>query len=86
MTCALIGAFEFCAKIYYGDPRFDTYITLAMNLFPNQYTLGEALKVLRNGMPLLLQAALLMMDNSFDVIKVAPEDPTAILTKICERQ
>ena len=86
MTCALIGAFEFGAKVYYGDPRFDTYITMTLNLFPTNYTLGEALKVLRYGMPLFLQAALLMMDNSFDVVREVADDPTAILTKICDRQ
>lgn len=54
--------------MYYGDPRFDDYLNTAMLLFPDTYTLGEALKVLRYGMPLILQAALLMMDFSFDVI------------------
>lgn len=68
-SVAMIGAFEYGAKIYYGDPRFDMYITGALNFFPVTYTLGEALKVLRYGMPLILQAAILMMDNSFDVLK-----------------
>jgi len=86
VTIALIGAFEFGAKVYYGDPRVDTYLNLAMTLFPNTYTLGEALKVLRYGMPLILQAALLMMDNSFDVLAEEDDDPTAILTNICNRQ
>lgn len=54
MTVALIGAFEFFAKVYYGDPRVDSYLNAVMLLFPNQYTLGEALKVLRYGMPLIL--------------------------------
>lgn len=86
MTIALIGAFEFGAKVYYGDPRVDIYLNMAMTLFPNTYTLGEALKVLRYGMPLILQAALLMMDNSFDVLAEEDDDPTAILTNICNRQ
>jgi len=86
MTVALIGAFEFFAKVYYGDPRVDTYVNAVMLLFPNQYTLGEALKVLRYGMPLILQGTLLMMDFSFDVIGEEEDDPTAILTKICDRQ
>ena len=51
--------------MYYGDPRFDDYLNTAMLLFPDTYTLGEALKVLRYGMPLILQAALLMMDFIF---------------------
>lgn len=85
MTVAMIGAFEFTAKVYYGDPRIDTYLNMAMVFFPRSYTLGEALKVLRYGMPLILQAALLMMDNSFDVLKAEDDDPTAILTKICNR-
>lgn len=86
VTIACIGAFEFYAKVYYGDPRFDDFLNTAMLLFPNTYTLGEALKVLRYGMPLILQAALLMMDFSFDVIGEEEDDPTAILTKICNRQ
>ena len=86
MTIAVIGAFEFFAKVYYGDPRVDEFLNMAMLLFPDQYTLGEALKVLRYGMPLILQATLLMMDFSFDVIGEEEDDPTAILTKICDRQ
>ena len=86
MTIACIGAFEFFSKVYYGDPRVDELLNTAMLLFPNTYTLGEALKVLRYGMPLILQAALLMMDFSFDVIGEEEDDPTAILTKICNRQ
>ena len=86
MTIACIGAFEFYAKVYYGDPRFDDILNTAMLLFPDTYTLGEALKVLRYGMPLILQATLIMMDFSFDVIGEAEDDPTAILTKICNRQ
>lgn len=39
-----------------------------MNVLPSNYTLGEGLKVLRYGMPLILQCALLMMDNSFDMV------------------
>lgn len=53
-TCALIGCFEFFSKIYYGDPAFDSVITLALNLLPSNYTLGEALKVLRYMMPVIL--------------------------------
>lgn len=53
-TVALIGTFEFLSKIYYGDPRFDDIITHALTLLPDTYTLGEALKVLRYGMPLVL--------------------------------
>ena len=82
---AAIGAFEFGAKVYYGDERFEHYIELALNVLPTNYTLGEALKVLRYGMPLLLQAALLMLDNSFDQIQNLDDDPTAILVKICDR-
>ena len=86
MTCASIGAFEFFSKIYYGDPRFDYFITFGLNFLPTNYTLGEALKVLRYGMPLILQFALLLMDNSFDMIVAEGDNPTAILQKICERQ
>ena len=82
----MIGAFEFFAKVYYGDPRIDHFLNAAMLLFPSTYTLGEALRVLRYGMPLILQAALLMMDFSFDVLGYEEDDPTAILTKICDRQ
>ena len=86
VTIALIGAFEFFSKVYYGDPRVDEVLNMVMLLFPDTYTLGEALKVLRYGMPLILQATLLMMDFSFDVIGEEEDDPTAILTKICDRQ
>jgi len=41
---------------------------------------------MRYGMPLLLQAGILMMDNSFDVVEDKADDPTALLTKIVERQ
>ena len=54
MTIAVIGAFEFFAKVYYGDPRIDHFLNAAMLLFPSTYTLGEALRVLRYGMPLIL--------------------------------
>lgn len=83
---AMIGAFEFGAKIYYGDPRFDVFINVGLELLPVNYTLGEALKVLRYGMPLILQLGILMMDNSFDVVEDKADDPTALLTKIVERQ
>jgi len=82
----MIGAFEFGAKIYYGDPRFDVFINVGLELLPVNYTLGEALKVLRYGMPLILQLGILMMDNSFDVVEDKADDPTALLTKIVERQ
>ena len=85
-TVAMIGAFEYGAKIYYGDPRFDMYITGALNFFPVTYTLGEALKVLRYGMPLILQAGILMMDNSFDVLPEKADNPTELLSKITEKQ
>lgn len=85
-TVAMIGAFEYGAKIYYGDPRFDMYITGALNFFPVTYTLGEALKVLRYGMPLILQAGILMMDNSFDVLPDKADNPTELLSKITEKQ
>lgn len=85
MTVAMIGAFEFGAKVYYGDPRVDTYLNMILLLCPSTYTLGEALKVLRYGMPLILQATLLMMDFSFDTLGQEEDDPTAILTKICDK-
>jgi len=86
VTCVAIGTFEFVSKIYYGDPRFDPVITVCLNVLPSNYTLGEALKVLRYGMPLFLQCALLMMDNSFDMVTEQDDNPTAILQKICVRQ
>lgn len=79
ITIASIGAFEFYSKIYYGDPKFDIYINAALELFPNTYTLGEALRVLRYGMPIILQATVLMLDNSFDVLPDEPENPTKLL-------
>lgn len=85
-TIALIGAFEFGAKVYYGDPRVEPFLNAALALFPSNYTLGEALKVLRYGMPIILQGALLMMDNSFDSIENEPENPTQILENICTKQ
>lgn len=81
----MIGAFEFSAKVYYGDPNFEPIINAALALFPSNYTLGEALKVLRYGMPIILQGALLMMDNSFDSIENEPENPTQILENICTK-
>ena len=86
LTVAAVGAFEFFSKLYYGDERFDPVITTALNLFPSTYTLCEALKVLRYGMPLILQALLLMLDNSFDIPSEKPDDPTELLTKICNKQ
>lgn len=68
MTVASIGAFEFFAKVYYGDERFESLLGAALAMFPVNYTIGEALRVLRYGMPLILQAALLMLDNSFDLL------------------
>ena len=85
VAIAMIGTFEYGAKIYYGDPRFDTFIDQALQLFPDTYTLGEALKVLRYGMPIILQATVLMMDNSFDVLPEEPDDPTKLLRRICDR-
>ena len=82
---ALVGAFEFGAKIYYGDPRFEPLINACLALFPSNYTLGEALKVLRNGMPIILQGALVMMDNSFDQIGLQTETSTYILRQIVDR-
>ena len=84
-TVALIGAFEFGAKIYYGDDRFDAVFHAALAFFPSNYTLGEALKVLRYGMPIILQGALLTMDHSFDSKENEPESPTMILENICNR-
>ena len=86
LTVAAVGAFEFFSKLYYGDARFDPLITTALNLFPSTYTLCEALKVLRYGMPLILQALLLMLDNSFDIPSEKPDDPTELLHKICSKQ
>ncbi len=82
----MIGAFEYGAKIYYGDDRVDFLIQGIMSFFPINYTMGEALKVLRYGMPLILQAALLMMDNSFDALGAKKDNPTELLSKICEKQ
>ena len=84
-TIALIGAFEFGAKVYYGDERVEPIMNAALTLFPSNYTIGEALKVLRYGMPIILQGALLMMDNSFDSIENEVENPTQILENICTR-
>jgi hypothetical protein len=50
----MIGAFEYGAKIYYGDERVDFIIQGILTFFPINYTLGEALKVMRYGMPLIL--------------------------------
>mmetsp|Transcript_31276 Transcript_31276/g.36696 ORF Transcript_31276/g.36696 Transcript_31276/m.36696 type:complete len:224 (-) Transcript_31276:84-755(-) len=85
-TVALVGAFEFGAKVYYGDPRLEPLINAALTFFPSNYTLGEALKVLRYGMPIILQGALLTMDSSFDSIGNEPENPTIILENICSKQ
>ena len=81
-TVALVGAFEFLAKLYYGEPYAETLINAALSVFPNNYTLAEALKVLRYGMPIILQGALLMMDASFDAIGNQPNDATSVLTQI----
>lgn len=85
-TVALIGCFEFFAKIYYGDPMFESLFDAALVMFPSNYTLGEALKVLRYGMPIILQGALLTMDFSFDSMGNMAENPTQILENICKRQ
>ena len=85
-TVALIGVFEFTAKIYYGDATVEPLLNAALTLFPSNYTLGEALKALRYGMPIILQGALLMMDNSFDSITNQPENPTQILENIVAKQ
>ena len=86
VTVAGIGAFEFGAKIYYGEAHVEPIINAALAFFPDHYTLGEALKVLRHMMPLIMQAGLLMMDFSFDAASEEPDNPTALLTKICDKQ
>jgi len=84
----IVCFFEIMATRYYGLPLFDNYLIIPLYFFPSNLTLGECLLVLRSGMPLILQVAL-MMDNSFDLIKkpepaASTKDPTTILSEICD--
>ena len=73
------GAFEGFAKIYFGVAAYQPFFRSFHLLFPENYTISEALKVFRAALPLFLQAGLFMMDNSFDILPAIPDDPLEIL-------
>ena len=68
ITVIAIGVFEFYAKIWYGDEKYEKMIAVFTAFIPSNYTIGEALQVLRKSMPLILQFVLLALDNSFDIV------------------
>ena len=82
ITVIAIGVFEFYAKIWYGDEKYEQLIAYFLVFIPDTYTIGEALLVLRRLMPIILQFALLAMDNSFDVPSLKVEESLEILKKI----
>ena len=47
---------------------------MVLTIVPDNYTIGEALKVFRKMMPLVLQLVLLSLDNSFDKVSDQPEE------------
>ena len=55
-------------------------------MFPDNYTFSEALIAFRALMPLFLQASLVLMDNSFDVLPEFQPDPLKLLSAIVGRQ
>jgi hypothetical protein len=81
-----IGVFEFYAKIWYGDEKHEQWLNMALTIVPSNYTIGEALRVFRKMMPLLLQFILLALDNSFDVLAADAEESLEIITRIVLRQ
>ena len=68
------GVFEFYAKVWYGDEKYESLIQMVLTIVPDNYTIGEALKVFRKLMPLVLQLVLLSLDNSFDKVSEQPEE------------
>ena len=61
-------AFESIGEIYYGiEPYYGVFKWFHL-MFPDNYTFSEALIAFRALMPLFLQASLVLMDNSFDVL------------------
>ena len=86
MIILACGAFEGLTKIYFGVEAYQPVFRSFHLLFPDNYTISEALKAFRAALPLFLQAGLFMMDNSFDVLPAVPDDPLQILNKIVTRQ
>jgi len=68
LTLVCIGVFEFYTKVWYGDENYEKIINVVMTFVPNDYTVGEALRVIRKMMPIILQFLILALDNSFDVL------------------
>ena len=62
------AAFETVGGIYFGIEPFNAVFQWFHLLFPENYTFSEALITFRALMPLFLQASLVIMDNSFDVL------------------
>lgn len=83
MAC---GGFEGFTKIYFGVKTYQPFFSSFHLLFPDSYTISEALKTLRASLPILLQAGLFLMDNTFDILPIQPEDPLEILKAITNRQ
>merc|ERR1712151_831552 len=89
-TCIMVimgcGGFEAFTKIYFGVSAYQPIFTSFHLFFPDNYTISEALRVLRSMLPVLLQASLFFMDNSFDILPAVPDNPLEILEKITKCQ
>ena len=88
--CALVvigcGAFETFSEIKYGIEPYHAAFLWFHHLFPASYTFSEALVTFRAFMPLFLQASLIVLDNSFDVLPEKQDDPLKLLSAIVGKQ
>lgn len=80
------GAFEFVAKIYYGQTSTEFIVSTLLTVFPPNYTIGESLKVVKKGLPLFLTLILYSLDNSIDTYVNKDDDSLEKLINIVERQ
>ena len=85
-TTFAFGAFEFVAKIYYGQSYMDFIVSTLLTVFPSNYTIGESLKVIKKGLPLFLTLILYALDNSIDAYVNKDDDSLEKLRNIVDRQ
>jgi len=84
IVCSLTFAFgvvELASRIYFLNSGYHEQMEDLLTTYaPNDYTLGELLRLWRALFPVALQVIILFMDNSLDLLPGMQDDPLKIFS------
>lgn len=62
----IVAFFEIQARVKYGTGSFDSFFTNLYTFFPENFTIGENMKLTRHVFPLIYQLLLIICDYTID--------------------